>query len=160
MLIALPTATAAYPVSLNNNINSDITVSQTVNETKDVLAVKYDTQKENDIKLTQAYQKKEQAVREEINNLGTFKVTAYCPCAKCNGKWEGQTATGVTPKQGITVAVDKSIIPLGTKIYIEGVGEFIAQDTGVKGKAIDVYMSSHEDALQWGVKSLKVSIIK
>ena len=81
--------------------------------------------------------------------LGTFQLYGYCPCSKCCGKYaSGYTATGVIAVEGITVAVDPKVIPLGTKLYIEGVGDRIAQDTGVSGNTIDVYVQNHNDAYQ------------
>ncbi len=93
-------------------------------------------------------------------SLGTFVVTAYCNCSKCQGGWVGKTATGAYPTAGVTIAVDPRVIPLGTKVYIDGVGTRIAQDTGgaIKGKRIDVFMSSHSEALQWGRRSKQVWI--
>lgn len=84
-----------------------------------------------------------------------FQLTAYCNCKKCCGKWSGgPTASGAMPKEGITVAVDKKLIPLKTKIYIEGIGERIAQDTGsaINGHIIDVYINNHERAKKFGRK--------
>ena len=87
-----------------------------------------------------------------------FKTTAYCACRKCCGKWaNGKTATGTTPSQGRTIAVDKRVIPLGAHVLIDGV-EYIAEDTGVKGKWIDVFFNSHSEALKYGVKYVDVVI--
>jgi 3D (Asp-Asp-Asp) domain-containing protein len=75
---------------------------------------------------------------------GDFTVTTYCPCRKCNGKWTGQpTASGAPMLVGTTVAVDPSVIPLGTELRLEINGESFyrtAQDTGnkVKGNKIDL----------------------
>lgn len=85
----------------------------------------------------------------EMIDVGMFKLTAYCNCRKCCGRWAGgPTASGTMPAEGRTVAVDKKVIPLGTRVYIEGYGEFIAEDTGsaIKGNRIDIYMDSHYDA--------------
>ena len=87
-----------------------------------------------------------------------FKTTAYCACRKCCGKWaNGKTATGTTPTQGRTIAVDKREIPLGTHVLIDGV-EYIAEDTGVRGKHIDIFFNSHSEALKYGVKYVEVDI--
>lgn len=97
---------------------------------------------------------------EEIN-LGEFKLTAYCTCAKCCGKWaDGVTATGTRAIPGRTVAVDPDVIPLGSKVYINGF-EYTAEDTGsaIKGHRIDVLFPSHEEALEFGVQYADVSII-
>ena len=96
-------------------------------------------------------------------NSGTFKVTAYCSCEKCCGKWAtinggGYTASGTKVKEGRTIAVYKNQIPFGTKVTIEGMGTYIAEDTGsaIKENCIDIYFDSHEEALQFGVKYLNV----
>ncbi len=86
--------------------------------------------------------------------LGNFKLTFYCPCEICNGRTDAKTASGTTMAEGRTIAVDKSIIPLGSRIYIDGFGEFIAEDTGsaIIGNRIDVCVSSHDRAYELGVQ--------
>jgi len=86
--------------------------------------------------------------------LGNFKLTFYCPCSICNGRSDGKTANGSMMAEGRTIAVDKSIIPLGSRIYIEGFGEFIAEDTGsaILGERIDICVASHERAYELGVQ--------
>lgn len=89
-------------------------------------------------------------LEENRELLGTFTLTAYCSCRKCCGRWSGgPTASGAMPQAGRTIAVDKRVIPLGTKVYIEGYGEFVAEDTGsaVRGNRIDIYMDSHQAAV-------------
>lgn len=77
--------------------------------------------------------------------VGNFKLTAYCPCYSCSEGYGTNTASGAKATEGITVAADRNILPLGTRIYIEGVGERIVQDVGgaVKNKKIDIYVDSH-----------------
>ena len=92
----------------------------------------------------------------EWNVIESATVTAYCPCAKCCGKWaDGVTATGVKPVAGRTVAVDPKVIPLGAEVLIDG-AVYIAEDTGVRGEAADIFMDRHGDALQWGVQELTI----
>lgn len=81
------------------------------------------------------------------NSLGVFKITAYCPCTICSGKWEDMTATGVRAKENHTIAVDPSVIPYGTEVIING-HTYRAEDNGaeVKGKIIDIYFDTHEEA--------------
>ena len=90
-----------------------------------------------------------------------YTATAYCSCEKCCGKWAkyNKTASGTTPKQGKTIAVDKNVIPLGSKVYIEGYGEYIAEDTGstIIGNRIDIYFESHQEALNFGRRKVKLS---
>lgn len=78
--------------------------------------------------------------------LGTFKTTAYCPCYECSEGYGRTTATGHKATDGRTIAVDKSVIPYGTTVYIEGLGIFVAEDTGggVNKKHIDIYVDSHK----------------
>lgn len=103
---------------------------------------------------------------EPFKYVGDFKVTAYCSCVKCcgkyaldrpvvNGKEVVYTANESIATEGITCAVDPDVIPLGSEIYIEGVGVRIAQDTGsaVDGNVIDVYYDSHKEALHSPVNS-------
>ena len=58
-------------------------------------------------------------------------------------------------------AVDSRVIELGSKLWIEGVGEVVAADTGgvIKGNRIDIYMDKHEEAVQWGRKVVRVKIM-
>lgn len=98
----------------------------------------------------------------EPENLGTFKLTAYCPCAKCCGQWaDGITYTGTVATAGRTVAVDPDVIPLGSTVRING-HDYIAEDIGgaIKESRIDVFFDSHQDALQFGVQYADVEIIK
>lgn len=118
-------------------------------------SVSADTSEEEEEPAAEA--ESQQASGEATSNSATFKVTAYCPCSKCCGSYaNGITATGTTASAGRTIAVDKNVIPLGTTVYIDGV-PYVAEDTGVSGNWIDLYMDSHEAALQWGVKYCTVT---
>lgn len=97
----------------------------------------------------------------ELVSLGTFTVYAYCPCEKCCGQWSGgPTASGVMPEEGRTVAADWDVLPAGTEIYIDGVGWRTVEDTGsgINGHTLDLYMDSHQDALEWGVQEVEVFV--
>lgn len=84
--------------------------------------------------------------------LGNYELTAYT--------WTGNPcASGVYPEDGITVA--SNTIPLGTKIYIEGIGERTVQDTGgMSGGVIDIYMDNYNDCIQFGRQSAEVYILE
>lgn len=85
---------------------------------------------------------------------GVFTITAYCPCEKCCGAYaNGYTATGAKATQGVTVAADPDVLPMGTEIELDG-HTYTVQDTGgaIAGNRLDLYFDSHEDALQWGVR--------
>ncbi|MFS0690331.1 3D domain-containing protein [Sporosarcina sp. 179-K 8C2 HS] len=90
-------------------------------------------------------------------------VTATAYTAYCTG-CSGTTAYGIdlraNPDQKV-IAVDPSIIPLGTKVWVEGYGEAIAGDVGsaIKGHKIDVFIPTYESAMEWGVKKVKLKII-
>ena len=95
---------------------------------------------------------------EKLQYLGTFIATGYCSCSKCCGSYaNGITASGKIATPNNTIAVDTSIIPMGTKIIINGT-VYTAEDTGgaIKGKRIDIYFASHTSALQWGRRSVDV----
>ncbi len=85
--------------------------------------------------------------------MGNFKLTFYCACSSCSGGYGANTATGTQCVEGRTIAVDPSVIPLGSKVYIEGFGDFIAEDTGgaIKGNKIDIYLSDHDRCYELGV---------
>ncbi|HEU4965139.1 MAG TPA: 3D domain-containing protein [Bacilli bacterium] len=72
-----------------------------------------------------------------------------------------RTATGTITGHG-TVAVDPSVIPLGTKLYIEGYGYGVACDVGgaIKGNRIDLHFDTRQQALQFGRRTVKVYILK
>lgn len=88
------------------------------------------------------------------DHLGEFTITYYCACVKCCGKTDGITASGAVVREGVTVAVDPKVIPLGTYLYIDGIGYRVAQDVGgaIQGNRIDVYMKDHNAALICGVE--------
>ncbi len=59
------------------------------------------------------------------------------------------------------IAVDPSVIPLGSKVYVEGYGYATAADTGgaIKGNRVDIFVPNEQDAVNWGVKNVKVQIL-
>ena len=87
-------------------------------------------------------------IKEKESNLiylGEFKLTGYCNCESCNGIWAwGPTYSGVIPTSWHTIAVDTSVIPIGTHIMIRG-NEYVAEDTGsaIIGNRIDIYCDNH-----------------
>ena len=93
-------------------------------------------------------------------DLGTFELNAYCgenyPHI-CNDGESEETATGTKPKANHTVSVDTSIIPYGTELLING-QVYVAEDCGdgIKGKKIDIFFDTHQEALEFGVKYAKV----
>ncbi|MGI6066492.1 MAG: 3D domain-containing protein [Bacillota bacterium] len=88
-------------------------------------------------------------------------ATAYDACIQCCGKTDRITKSGTRALPGHTIAVDPKVIPLGTQVYIETLGVFTAEDTGraIKGRRIDIYMETHEQAFKFGIKNLKVYML-
>ena len=88
-------------------------------------------------------------------------ATAYDGCYECNKPYYGQPSyMGLPLARGI-VAVDPMVIPMGTKLYVEGYGEAIAADQGgaIKGNRVDLYFDTHQQALNYGMKTVKVTIL-
>ena len=82
--------------------------------------------------------------------LGRFKLTAYCTCSICCGKWAGGgTASGAAPTPGRTIAM--AGVPFGTKLSING-HIYVVEDRGTAYGHVDILMASHEEALQFGLK--------
>lgn len=105
-------------------------------------------------------------------SLGEFKLTAYCSCYKCCGKWSLNRpkdengndivygSIGERLIEGYSIAVDPTVIPYGSEVIING-HTYKAQDCGgaIKGNRIDVYHESHQTALNFGVQYAEVFIV-
>ena len=89
-----------------------------------------------------------------------MEATAYAPDPRCNGVNQ-YTATGRRARRGV-VAVDPRVIPLGTRLYVEGYGNALAADTGgaIKGKKIDLCFDTYEEAIRFGRRQVKVYILE
>lgn len=110
----------------------------------------------------EAPKKEEKPVEEQVaGKVLTVEATAYT--ASCEG-CSGITSTGINlienPDMKV-ISVDPSVIPLGSKVHVEGYGYATANDTGgaIKGNKIDVFIPNHDDALQFGRKDVKVTIV-
>ncbi len=81
-------------------------------------------------------------------------VTAYAYCIN------GRTASGTRTNKG-TVAVDPSLIPLGSKLYIPGYGWGKALDTGgsMRGRVIDLWFPSYGECMRWGVRDVTITVL-
>ena len=108
----------------------------------------------------------ESALLANATRLDGVTVTHYCTCSRCCGKSDGITASGRQATPGVSVAVEPSIIPLGSDVLVDyGDGEihyYRADDTGsaVNGAHIDLCMVSHEEAIQAGVRTATVYIVE
>ncbi|HZK81823.1 MAG TPA: 3D domain-containing protein [Humisphaera sp.] len=95
-------------------------------------------------------------------------VTAYCACKKCCGSHAvGMTASGrpISYNGGHFIAADTTILPYGSKVIVPGYDdghpvEVIDRGGAIKGAHIDVFMPTHEEAVEWGKKRLEITIVK
>ena len=107
----------------------------------------------------------------ELISLGRFKLTAYCGCRKCCGKYadnrpvdeNGEVivtgSIGVRLYAGVSIAVDPRVIPYHSQVVING-HTYTAHDTGgnIKGNRIDVYFDDHDEAWDFGTQYAEVFI--
>ena len=102
-----------------------------------------------------------QSITANGTALGNFKLTFYCACEQCSGGYGNNTATGTKCTEGRTIAVDPKVIPLGSEVFIEGFGSFIAEDTGgaIKQNKIDIYLSDHDRCYSLGVAKANVYLM-
>jgi uncharacterized protein YabE (DUF348 family) len=100
-----------------------------------------------------------------------MRATAYTSDYESTGKEPGSSGFGITASGTVarrnsdnysSVAVDPRVIPLGTKLYVEGYGYAVAEDTGgaIKGNRIDLFFNSGSEVDNWGVKWINVYVIK
>lgn len=111
-----------------------------------------------------AKNKEVETVQQGVAKTFEFVITAYCKEDYphiCNDGDSTYTATMTTPTAGRTVAVDPNVIPYGAEIKIDGVGVRIAEDCGgaIKGNRIDLLFDTHQEALEWGRQTRKVTIL-
>lgn len=115
-----------------------------------------------EVETVEAPKKEAQPVENQATgNEITVEATAYT--ASCEG-CSGITSTGINLKENPdmkVISVDPSVIPLGSKVHVEGYGNAIAADTGgaIKGNKIDVFVPNHDDAVKFGRQEVKVKII-
>jgi 3D (Asp-Asp-Asp) domain-containing protein len=79
----------------------------------------------------------------------TVEATAYC--------LRGRTASGTPVRRGV-IAVDPRVIPLGTRVYVEGYGPAVARDTGgaIRGRRCDVWLASRAGCYDWGRRRVRI----
>ena len=94
-----------------------------------------------------------------------MRVTGYCPCSKCCGKYaDGITACGYKIRPGDTfVAADKRY-SFGTEVIIEGYNDgepikVLDRGGAIRGNKLDAFFHTHEEALEWGVKYIDVKVL-
>ena len=155
------------------NADSKRIINETIETDKQTMQEDKRTTQENNRTIEIEIDKGDDTQAVEPVSLGNFKLTAYCSCSLCCGKWAYNRpvdengneiiygSIGERLKEGHSIAVDPSVIPYGTEVSING-HTYKAQDCGgaIKGNKIDVYFSSHEDALEFGVQYAEVFLVE
>lgn len=151
---SLPVPKAEYPTLIvQEEIDSEVTQTK-ANSQGDIKTIEY-VEPENLIQEV-----------ENITPITTkLNTSAYCPCEICCGKTDGKTASGKMATTWHTVAAGKSY-PMGTIIYIPALadkpngGWFVVEDRGgaISNEKLDVFFNTHEEAIQFGRKSLEAYI--
>ncbi|OLO28082.1 hypothetical protein BTR23_18385 [Alkalihalophilus pseudofirmus] len=106
--------------------------------------------------------KSQEDTKEDTDVAMELTMTATAYTASCDG-CSGITATGINlidnPDKKV-ISVDPDVIPLGSKVYVEGYGNAIAGDTGgaIQGNKIDIFIPNKQDAINWGVQEVKVKV--
>ena len=93
-----------------------------------------------------------------------MRITAYCPCPKCCGRYsDGITACGHEIQPGDTFVAADRRYPFGTEMLIPGYSngravKVLDRGGAIKGNRLDVFFANHQEALEWGVKYLEVNV--
>ena len=147
-----------YPFIMKNN---DLT-SESIREGQEILITEYFGTKSREEVLEECYKiitnsnksnktskqtnsnAKNGSIPENYQYVGNYKITGYNPwCSHCCGKSDGVTASGTQAKVGRTIAAKG--FSFGTKLYIEGYGVYVVEDTGgFASNTIDMAADSHE----------------
>ena len=146
----------------NSNINIDFTpiVDNIMN---DVSIYNKKLEEENINEDSDNTDAEMETVAKNQETTNSYKATYTMEATAYTG--HTATATGITPVRNpnglSTIAVDPSIIPLGSKVYIPGYGEAIAADTGgaIKGNKIDLFLNSENECINWGRKNVTLHLL-
>ena len=185
--IVVEQVTIPYEIVTKNSETSGDTTSKVLQQGKDGLKeVTYKVKYQNNVEIEKTVIS-EKVITEQLNKIvqvqkkakttsrgstvtrtaptsttggTTYKITAYCPCSKCCGKTSGITASGTKATAGRTVAAS-SKFAFGTKLNIGG-HIYTVEDRGgaISGNKIDIFVNTHAEALQWGVRYLTVSVVQ
>lgn len=151
-----------YEITYENGEKVDRKLKEEKTEVKpknQIIAVgtKVEQPKQNLVTLAKSSSK-----NEPSGKVMYMSSSAYS--ANCKG-CSGITSTGINLKANPNtkvIAVDPNVIPLGSKVWVEGYGYAVAGDTGgaIKGNRIDIHMPSQSEALRHGVRRVKVIVVK
>ncbi|WP_288887633.1 3D domain-containing protein [uncultured Eubacterium sp.] len=152
----LPILTSRKPGDMNSiSYSSKILTNAFAEGIKESNNKKSELKKDNKTDKFKAKKKskKKSKKKKQKKLIGNFKITAYCI--------HGRTASGTTTTANRTIAADPSVLPYGTEVVING-RTYVVEDTGgaIKNNRIDIYMSTYDEAIQWGVKNVDVYYAK
>lgn len=165
----------AYDVTVEQLVNWNKIASKDVIYVGDTLALNEDsvgeakvtqkvypvTQNVQKSQKNNSQQSEEQVAPDNVSRTLAMEATAYTAyCEGCSGITANGTNLRANPHLKV-VAVDPNVIPLGTRVWVEGYGEAIAADTGgaIKGNKIDVYLPTNNQAYAWGRKTVTVKVL-
>ncbi len=148
-------------LTVYTNNNDEVNVNEEAAPTTEQMVQENPQPAENPAPMEAAEQPETPVPAEPAGKEIMVEATAYT--AECEG-CSGITKTGVdlnANPDAKVIAVDPAVIPLGSKVYVEGYGYATAEDIGggINGNEIDVYVKEHHDAIQWGRKQVKVTIL-
>ena len=155
--LTLPILTSKKPADMNNvSYSSKILVNpfaEGIKESNKKSELKKDNKNKTKKSKTKKKSKKKSKKNKKKKLIGNFKITAYCI--------HGRTASGTTTTANRTIAADPSVLPYGTEVVING-KTYVVEDTGgaIKNNRIDIYMSTYDEAIQWGVRNIDVYYAK
>lgn len=159
--IPLPHETVTVDLTAGNlqHLKADIIGLKEIISNKDAQLVQRDS------RIIELESSNEALASNHIDSISAadYELTAYCPCEICCEDWaDGITFMGTKATQGRTIAVDPNVIPLGSVVWIPGIGLRVAEDIGggVNSHSIDVYFDDHQDALKFGRQTLTVFILE
>lgn len=142
--------------------NEKVVATQTVSTKKTAPSTtKVAVKEENPVSNKKTEEKPEPAKTENSSSSKTIVVSATGYSTQQAGL-STHTATGIDLRvNSRVIAVDPSVIPLGSKVEIPGYGVFIAGDTGgaIKGNKIDIHFSTVQQALSWGRRTITIKIL-
>lgn len=161
-------------LAIDHNKNNKETITETAIETIEAETITIVTTEslKND-ETIDIYETTEPTTSsQELISLGEFKLTAYCSCGKCCGKWANNRpkdengndivygSIGERLTAGYSIAVDPDVIPYGTEVIINN-HTYKAQDCGgaIDGNEVDIYFDDHQEALEFGVQYAEVFIV-
>jgi 3D (Asp-Asp-Asp) domain-containing protein len=153
-------------VELQNNNKELLQKKETLKQEKEALReqLRNKTEEARKLKEAKATPASSMPSRGVPSTGKTLKMEATAYTAYCNG-CSGTTRTGINLRanpNAKVIAVDPNVIPLGSKVYVEGYGYAIAADTGsaIKGGIIDVFIPNKSDAYKWGRKNVTVKVLE